>query len=180
MSTEAILATAYAAFLVAAATGLDLLARHSHRRSGRYRTAGFNFRPDLDLWECPEGQELRRVDTDHRQRLAHYRASPAVCNACPAKEECTDSDHGRQITRALDPWPYSEAGRFHRGVSVVLVLLAAVIAGLALVRSNGATELAVLSGVLGIAIATAARLLADLRRTPSGFPAASDPAATEP
>ncbi len=140
MSAEAILATGYAVFLMLAATGLDLLARHSHRRSARYRTAGFTFRPDLDLWECPEGQELHRVDTDHGRRLAHYRARPAVCNACPAKAECTDSDHGRQITRALDPWPHSEAGRFHRGVCVVLVVLAAVIAGLALIRSDGPAE----------------------------------------
>ncbi len=173
MSLEALLATAYAAFLMLAATGLDLLARHSHRRAGRYRTAGFTFRPDLDLWDCPEGQQLRRVDTDHRRRLAHYRASPAVCNACPVKSECTDSDHGRQITQALDPWPHSEAGRFHRGVGVVLVVLAAVIAGLALIRSQGTAEAVVLATVLGIAAATAGRLLGDFRRTPTGFPGAS-------
>ena len=179
MSSEALLATGYAAFLMLAATGLDLLARHSHRRSGRYRTAGFTFRPELDLWECPEGQELHRVDTDLRQRLAHYRASPAVCNACPAKAECTDSDHGRQITQALDPWPHSEAGRFHRGICVVLVALAAVIAGLALVRSDGYAELAVLAATFGIATAATGRLLAGFRRTPTGFPAAPGPAAPE-
>ena len=38
MSAEALLATGYAAFLMLAATPLDLLARHSHRRSARYRT----------------------------------------------------------------------------------------------------------------------------------------------
>ena len=180
MSAEALLATGYAAFLMFAATGLDLLARHSHRRTTRYRTAGFTFRPDLDLWECPEGQELRRVDTDHGRRLAHYRARPAVCNACPAKAECTDSDHGRQITRALDPWPHSEAGRFHRGVCVVLVVLAAVIAGLALVRSDGPAEAIVLAAMLGVAVALAGRMLAAFRRLPSGFPGASDQAAFRP
>ena len=180
MSTEAILATGYAVFLMLAATGLDLLARHSHRRTTRYRTAGFTFRPDLDLWECPEGQELHRVDTDHGRRLAHYRARPAVCNACPAKAECTDSDHGRQITRALDPWPHSEAGRFHRGVCVVLVVLAAVIAAVALVRSDGATDAVVLAAMLGVAVAIAGRLLAAFRRLPSGFPAATERAGTRP
>ena len=174
MSAEAVLAVAYATFLMLAATGLDLLARHSHRRSARYRTAGFAYRPELDLWECPQGQELRLVDTDHRRRLAHYRATPAVCNACPAKRECTDSDAGRQITRALDPWPHSEAGRFHRGVCVVLVVLAAVIAALGLVRSDGPTEAVLLAAVLGIAVAVAGRMLAAFRRLPSGFPAASD------
>ena len=175
MSAEALLATGYAAFLMLAATGLDLVARHSHRRSERYRTAGFRFRGDLDLWECPEGQQLRRVDTDHRRRLARYRASPAVCNACPAKSECTDSDHGRQITRALDPWPHSEAGRFYRGVCVVLVVLAGVIAGLALIRSDGAAEAIVLTAVLGVAAVTTGRLFADFRRTPAGFPSAAPP-----
>jgi len=180
MSAEAVLATGYASFLMLAALGLDLLARHSHRRSGRYRTAGFAFRADLDLWECPEGHELRRVDTDHRQRLAHYRASPAVCNACPAKSDCTDSEQGRQITQTLDPWPHSEAGRFHRGVCVVLVVLAAVIAGLALVRSEGTGEALVLAGVFGVAVAVAGRLLAAFRRLPSGFPGTSGPPAYGP
>ena len=180
MSAEALLATGYAAFLMLAATGLDLLARHSHRRSARYRTAGFTFRPDLDLWECPEGQELHRVDTDHGRRLAHYRARPAVCNACPAKAECTDSDHGRQITRALDPWPHSEAGRFHRGVCVVLVVLAAVIAGLALIRSDGPAEAVLLAAVFGVALAVAGRLLAAFRRLPSGFPGGSEQAPFRP
>ena len=174
MSTEALLAVGYAAFLLIAATGLDLLARHSHRRSSRYRTAGFEFRPELDLWVCPEGTELHRVDTDHHQRVAHYRARPAVCNACPAKADCTDSDHGRQVSRALDPWPHSEAGRFHRGVCIVLVVLAAVIAGLALIRSDGPTEAAVLAALLGVSVAAASRLLESFRRTPSGFPAPPD------
>jgi hypothetical protein len=178
MSTEALLAGSYAAFLLIAATGLDLLARHSHARSSRYRTAGFEFRPELDLWVCPQGTELHRVDTDHHQRVAHYRARPAVCNACPAKADCTDSDHGRQVSRSLDPWPHSEAGRFHRGVCIVLVVLAGVIAGLALIRSNGPAEAAVLAAVLGIAIAIAGRLLAAFRRLPTGFPGASGPAAS--
>lgn len=173
MSTEALLAVGYAAFLLTAATGLDLLARHSHRRTTRYRTAGFNFRPDLDLWECPEGQHLHRVETDHRQRLARYRASPQICNACPAKAGCTDSDRGREIAQSLDPWPHSEAGRFHRGVCVVLVALAALISAIALVRSDGTADLLALSAVLGTSIAVTGRLLGAFRRTPTGFPRSS-------
>ena len=30
---------------------------------------------------------------------------------CPRKEACTDSVEGREVMRALDPWPHSEAGR---------------------------------------------------------------------
>lgn len=174
MSTEALLATGYAAFLLTAAIGLDMLARHSHRRSTRYRTAGFNFRADLDLWECPEGQHLRRVETDHRRRLVRYRARPQICNACPAKADCTDSDRGREIVQSLDPWPHSEAGRFHRGVCIVLVALAALISAIALVRSDQAMDVVALSAVLGLSVAATGRLLAAFRRTPSGFPAPAD------
>ena len=50
-----------------------------------------------------------------------YRAKAHICNGCPLKDACTDSDSGREIVRPLDPWPHSEAGRFHRGLSLVLV-----------------------------------------------------------
>lgn len=170
MSTEALLAVGYGTFLLVAAVGLDLVARHSHGRSERYRTAGFSFRPELDLWECPEGEHLHRAETDHARRLARYRARPQVCNACPAKADCTDSDHGREIVRSLDPWPHSEAGRFHRGVCVVLAALAALIAALALARSDGSADVLALSAVLGVSVAAAGRLLGAFRRTPTGFP----------
>ena len=54
-ATEASLAAGYAGFLLLAGLGLDLVARHSHQRSMRYRTAGFRFQPDLDAWVCPKG-----------------------------------------------------------------------------------------------------------------------------
>jgi hypothetical protein len=171
MSTEALLATGYAALLLAIAGGLDLLARHSHRRSDRYRTAGFTFRHDLDLWECPEGEQLHRVETDHHNRIARYRAKAHVCNACPAKGDCTDSDDGREIARSLDPWPHSEAGRFHRGVCVVLATLAALIAAIALVRADRAADAVTLSAMLALATVLATRLFAVFRRTPAGFAA---------
>src|SRR5262249_34499875 len=107
-------AAAYGLFLAVAALGLDVLARHSHRRAELYRTAGFTFHARLDAWECPEGERLHRVETDVQQRLARYRARAKVCNQCPRKGDCTDSDTGREVTRTLDPWPHSEAGRFHR------------------------------------------------------------------
>jgi hypothetical protein len=44
-----------------------------------------------------------------------------ICNGCALKDACTDSDQGRELVRPLDPWPHSEAGRFHRAVSLVLV-----------------------------------------------------------
>lgn len=170
MSAEAILAAAYSAFLVLAAGGLDLLARHSHRRTGRYRTAGFTFREDLDAWECPEGEYLQRLHLDQGRRIVRYRARAAACNACPVKARCTDSDQGREIVHPLDPWPHSEAGRFHRGICVMLAALGALIATLGLLRADAIGEVILLAGALGLASLVAARLLDSFRRTPSGFP----------
>ena len=66
VAVESLLAAGYALFLCAVALGLDTLARHSHRRSELYRTAGFAYDARRDAWECPEGEQLHRIDTDHR------------------------------------------------------------------------------------------------------------------
>ena len=100
---------------------LEWLSAHTHRRSLRYRTAGFAYDEDHDHWQCPEGEHLWPHEFDHERRLVRYRAKAHVCNACPRKGACTDSDHGREIVRPLDPWPHSEAGRFHRGISLLMV-----------------------------------------------------------
>ena len=54
MHVEVFLAAGYAAFLLCVAVGLDLLVRHSHARSLRYRNAGFTYHPTHDAWICPE------------------------------------------------------------------------------------------------------------------------------
>ncbi len=175
MSSEAALAAVYAIVLLGVGTVLDLLARHTHNRSTRFRTNGFVFLPSIDAWECPEGEHLRRVDADHTARVIRYRARAAVCNSCPAKGDCTDSDAGREIAQSVDPWPHSEAGRFHRGVSIVLVSLAALIAAVAAVRNNSPADLAVLACIFGVAAVVAVRLTIQLIATPSGFPAPQGP-----
>ena len=106
---------------------LEWLSAHTHRRSLRYRTAGFTYDDDHDHWECPEGEHLWPHEFDHERRLVRYRAKAHVCNGCPRKDACTDSDRGREIVRPLDPWPHSEAGRFHRGIALMLVALALLI-----------------------------------------------------
>ncbi len=150
--------------------GSTPLARHSNRRSERYRTAGFTYMESMDAWECPEGERLHRVETDQEMRLIRYRARARVCNACRLKDACTDSDSGREIARALDAWPHSEAGRFHRGMALAMVgfALLVILAGAGLNR--GAADLAVLGGALLTSTGIGLFLLADLRSTPSGFP----------
>jgi hypothetical protein len=170
VATESLLGAGYGLLLAAIALGLDALARHSHRRSELYRTAGFTYFRHLDAWECPEGEQLHRIDTDVSQRLARYRARAQVCNACPRKGVCTDSDSGREVTRPLDPWPHSEAGRFHRGIAVAIVAFGCLVICAAAGLHHGSGDLAVLGGALVLSGGVALYLLADLRSSPAGFP----------
>jgi hypothetical protein len=170
VSGEALLAAGYSAFLLIAALCLDALARHSHRRSGRYRTAGFSFHHELDAWRCPEGEFLKRVELDEERRLVRYRARAAVCNACPAKADCTDSDQGREVVQPIDPWPHSEAGRFHRGIAVAICVLGALVAAVALTRNSAPADLALLGAMLALALLVGLRLGRVFLASPSGFP----------
>jgi hypothetical protein len=167
---EVFLALGYALFLLAVAIGLDLLARHSHARSERYRTAGFTYHPSHDAWICPEDQLLVRSEVDHERRLVRYRGRPQICNYCPAKAECTDSDEGREVVRAMDPWPHSEAGRFHRGISLAVALIAGLILAIEAVRNHAPLELAVLGTVFATVVLVAWHLHAAFRATPANFP----------
>ena len=168
---EVFLAVGYAIFLISIAFGLDLLARHSHARSERYRTAGFTYHPSHDAWVCPEDQLLVRSEVDHERRLVRYRGRPQICNYCPAKAECTDSDVGREVVRAMDPWPHSEAGRFHRGISLAVTVIAGLILAAEAIRNHAPVELAVLGAVLTVVVLVAWHLHAAFRATLVNFPA---------
>ena len=164
---EVLLAAVYAALLLGSAFGIDLLARHSHARAELYRTGGFRFHAHVDAWECPEGEYLHLEGRDDERRLLRYRARPLVCNACPAKTLCTDSDEGRELVRSLDEWPRSEAGRFHRGISLALVGLSGLVAAVVLVRHHEPGEALLLGSVLVGAAFVARSLLAELRAAPA-------------
>ena len=172
LATESILAAGYGLFLALVALGLDALAKHSHRRSDLWRTGGFTYHGHLDAWECPEGERLHRIETDMHQRLARYRARAHVCNACPRKGVCTESDSGREVTRQLDEWPHSEAGRFHRVIAVAIVGFGILVIGAGAALNHGSADLAVLGGALLGCTIVGLYLLADLRSAPSRFPSA--------
>jgi hypothetical protein len=173
VTAEVVLVAGYAALLIAGAFVLEWLSAHTHRRSLRYRTAGFAYDADHDHWRCPEGEHLWPHEFDDERRLVRYRAKAHVCNACPRKEACTDSDHGREIVRPLDPWPHSEAGRFHRGISLLMVVLGLLIVVVEAARHHHGPELALLAGVLLVGALAARWLVRDLRVHPANFPAPS-------
>jgi Transposase DDE domain len=173
VSPEVLLAAGYAGLLTGGAFGLEWLSAHTHRRSQRFRTAGFAYDATHDHWLCPEGEQLWPQELDRERRLVRYRARAHVCNACPSKERCTDSDDGREIVRPLDPWPHSEAGRFHRVIALLLVVLSMLVLVVVLARHHTPAEAAVLLGLL-LPVALGGRwLLRDLRVHPANFPAPS-------
>src|SRR4051812_21553507 len=176
MNPETLLAAGYAVFLLAAALTIEWLSAHTHRRALRFRTAGFSYDPAHDHWQCPEGQHLWPHEFDHERRLVRYRAKAHVCNGCPLKGACTDSDRGREIVRPLDPWPHSEAGRFHRVIALVMVGLGTLIVVAEGARHHRPAEAAVLLVVIAAALSAARWLARDLRAHPANFPA---PTATQ-
>jgi hypothetical protein len=170
---EVLLFAGYATALLVIACALDWLAAHSHARADRYRTAGFRYHPQHDSWVCPQDQMLWPTMYDPQQHLMRYRAKPSICNACPVKQDCTTSPHGREITLHTQPWPHSEAARFHRGIVLVLIGLAAMLLIVTGVRNPQPGDLAVITAPLAGTGLLAYRFTNHFRRTPPNFPAAS-------
>ena len=54
-----------------------------------------------DHYLCPQGQTLRLASRRQSEQVFVYTGEDAVCNACPMKAECTDSQSGRQIFRSF-------------------------------------------------------------------------------
>ena len=64
---------------------------------------GFTYLEHVDAWECPEGERLHRVETDLRASGSRATGPGPSLQRLPSKGDCTDSDGGREVTRALDP-----------------------------------------------------------------------------
>jgi len=141
---DVILAAAYALLLVGVSWILEWLARHSHRRSEHYRNSGFFYKHKEDVWQCPTGHHLTREQTDFERKIALYRAPAHKCNACHCKKDCTDSDDGRLLESRMDSWLDSELRRFHRGISLALLLLAFLILGAELLQYHTAKDALIL------------------------------------
>ena len=153
INTEVLLAAAYAVFLIVIALALEAVARFAHSRAERFRVSSFTYHPRLNVWECPAGERLFPTEP-HR-----YRAPAHTCNACSLKHACTDSQSGREIVIHRFDWLETEIGRFHRGMSVGLLVLVAWLIGFEAVRHWDSADLRVLGSVLLIAATLGAWLL---------------------
>ncbi len=156
---EVILAGGYALLLVGVSVILEMVARHSHHRSEHFRNSGFVYKKKLDVWQCPTGHHLTREQTDFERKIATYRAPAHKCNGCPVKGDCTDSHHGRVLESRLDAWLQSELSRFHRGISLALLLLATLILAVEMTEYRGPREWILLGGMLVPIVYSGSKLL---------------------
>ena len=88
----------------AVADGLVPLPRRTTTRGCAHRTSG-----------CGPPRMTRS------SRVCATGGNPRV-QQLPGEDACTTSPHGREVSREIDPWPYSEAGRFHRGIACLVAL----------------------------------------------------------
>ncbi|GAA0444170.1 hypothetical protein Aca07nite_53210 [Actinoplanes capillaceus] len=154
VGVEVWLASGYCVAVVGFAYVIDALARRAASVSEGGVSGGFVYRKDHDAWQCPQDQWLWPQSFDPQNRVMRYRGTPSICNACPVKDRCTTSSSGREIQRAVDSWPASEAARFHRGIACTVVLLGlAWPLGTALTAPGPGSLL-----VLGVAVAVASLL----------------------
>lgn len=160
----------YSVILLAIGWSFDVMARHASARAAAWRTGQFSYRPDHDAWVCPQDHWLRPTSFDPKHRVMRYRALPVVCNSCPVKSSCTTSDHGREISREVDPWPHSEAGRFHRGIACAVAAFGIVLPLAMLAANHSPSDVAVLTGTVLFVALLGLPLARHLWNTPSNAP----------
>lgn len=170
VAPEAWMATGYCLALVGLAYVIDALARRAASVSEGGISGGFRYHADHDAWKCPEDQWLWPQSFDPDNRVMRYRGTPSICNACPVKDTCTTSRSGREVQRAVDAWPASEAARFHRGIACVVVVMGLVWPIGVVFTGPGPDSLLVLGVGVLVALALSIPLWSHLRRSPIFVP----------
>jgi len=115
---------AYVLALWAGGWALERLARVHFHRADRQAHAGFAYDVELDRYECPRGELLPLLRHDERARVSVYKAPAESCNACALKDFCTPHDEGRHVYRTLAEFHETDLGRFHRRLSLIILLVA--------------------------------------------------------
>lgn len=157
----------YAVVLVAVAYGIDTFARRAAAKVERHRTGAFVYHEDHDAWQCPQDQWLWPTSFDPDNRVMRYRGTPSICNACPVKHTCTASHDGREVSRAVDSWPASEAARFHRGIACAVSVIAVILPLATALAADTAPEALLLLGSAVVVGLLTMPLWSHLRRTPA-------------
>ena len=161
----------YSLSLLLVGWSFDYMARRTTEKSANWHRGG-NFRYDKkqDAWLCPQDHWLFPTEFDPETRLMQYRADPDICNACPVKDNCTTSMSGKSVTRPTDPWPYSEAGRFHRGLACVVAAFGMVLPIICLVINHSPGDILLFTVVIVLVAVGMYPLLRHLGNTPVAVP----------
>jgi len=168
-SDTVLLVSGYAGILLLVAWTVDRLGMWSAHRAARWRTGNFLFHEDQDAWKCHQDQWLWPASFDPDKRVIRYQGQHAVCGRCPVKADCSPTPGPRELTRQLDPWPHSEAGRFHRGISLCVGIVAAFLPAAMLVGARAVIDVIVLVTTLFVTVAATVPLARHLWDTPSNF-----------
>lgn len=142
---QTLLFIGYAFFLLAVACGFDYMAKKVSIRSKQWTNSSFTYHKENDAWLCPKDQWLWPKSFDPESRVTRYQGNPVVCNVCPIKDTCTTSIYGKEIYREVDPWPFSDSGRFHRGISVAIGLMALLLALATLIPNHSWADIGLVS-----------------------------------
>lgn len=84
------------------------------QRTPFYGLSKFIYDPERDEHRCPEGKPLRRRTASFTEGVTVYQADAAVCNVCPAKAACTESNHGRLVKRSFHAEYLERIRGYHR------------------------------------------------------------------
>lgn len=164
------LVAAYALVLLGVAWLVDVLGSRSARRSLNWRQADFVYHDDVDGWKCHEDQWLWPTAFDPDKRVIRYEGAHAICGRCPSKDTCSPTPGPREITKPVDPWPYSEAGRFHRGVALVIATVGCFLCLFLMVLFRGAADRVLLGATFALMLGGTYPLARHLWSTPDNAP----------
>lgn len=165
-----LLVVLYAGCLIVVAWVVDRLGVRSAHRAAQWRTGNFLYHPDADAWKCHEDQWLWPASFDPEKRVIRYQGQHAICGRCPAKEECSPTPGPREITRQLDPWPHSDAGRFHRGVALAIASVGLFLTAGMFFGAHSTADVIVLAAGLVVGLIATIPLARHLWDIPDNFP----------
>ena len=121
----------YVALVLAGARIVEFVAKKHYERARNFAVQGFEYLAEEDQYRCPEGEHLKLLKRDNENRLAIYQIRTS-CQFCRLKEFCAPHSDARQVTRSLATWAEAEVGKFHRRISAIMLLAAALVCALCL------------------------------------------------
>ncbi len=70
--------------------------------SKKYQQEDFNYDKEKDVYNCPEGNKLKKTNKDvtldkNGREVNIYKCKPEICNHCAQKKYCTEGKHGRKL-----------------------------------------------------------------------------------